>query len=190
MQNKKLYIDVATPGLDPLKHAVIQIAGIIVIDGEEKETFNLCVSPLPHREIDDKALEINGRTRQELKIFDSPAIAFKKLIKVLEQYVSKFDTKDKFHFIAYNSPFDNQFMREFFIDAGDRFFGSWFWVPDICIMRKAADKLCHERHWLANFKLATVAEYLEIDTSQMQLHDALADIQVTMAIEDKLRNLV
>ena len=43
---KNLWIDLETTGLDVKKHGVVQIAGIVEIDGEIQESFNFFTKPL------------------------------------------------------------------------------------------------------------------------------------------------
>jgi DNA polymerase III subunit epsilon len=182
--NKRLYIDCETTGVFPDKNAVIQIAGVVVIDGVEREEFNLRAAPFAGQIIEDGALKVNGRTREEIASYPAPVLTYRELIGIITKYVNRFDKGDKFHFVAYNSPFDNQFIREFFTRSGDKYFGSYFWTPDLCIMRQAAQVLNRERHLLKDFKLGTVAEYLGIHTAD--LHDAMADIRIAMLIEKAL----
>lgn len=183
--SKRMYIDCETTGVIPEKNAVIQIAGVVVIDGVEREEFNLRAQPFAGQIIEDAALKVNGRSREEIATYPSAIMTYREFVAIITKYVNRFDTTDKFQFVAYNSPFDCQFIREFFTRAGDKYFGSYFWTPDICIMRQAAVALDRERHLLKNFKLGTVAEYLGIHTAD--LHDAMADIRIAMKIEDELR---
>src|SRR6476646_9176007 len=93
---KLCFIDVETTGLFPWKAGIIQIAGIILIDGKEQETFNLMVNPFPEDVIEDAALRANGRDRDTLYKQLPPLDAFKQLEDILSKYVKKTDTEDKF----------------------------------------------------------------------------------------------
>lgn len=183
---KKIYFDCETTGIDPKKHALIQLAGIIVIDGIEQESFNFLMAPFPHQEVEAEALEVNGVTQEDLLSFPQPKIVFDELIKRMSRYVNRYNTKDKFHFVAYNSPFDSEFVRAFFENCGDKYYGSWFWTPDHCLMRWAAHRLAPVRHELSNFRLETVARRMGIDAESMDLHDAYTDIRLAMQIEQLL----
>jgi DNA polymerase III subunit epsilon len=186
---KKLYFDTETGGLDAKKNPLIQIAGVIVVDDVEQGSFNWTIAPFEGQVCEATALEVNGRTEIEVRGFNAHTTVMRNLQSVLAKYVDKFDKSDKLHLVAYNSPFDVEFLRQFFTNCNDKYFGSWFWVPDQCIMRYAGAVLAEHRHKLTNFKLGTVAEFLGIDISQMKLHDALADIRVTMEVERKLKEM-
>ena len=70
---KKLcFIDCETTGTDPKQHGLIQLAGVIVIDGEEKETFNYSIRPFLQDIIDDGALAVNKKIRQDIEAQSEP----------------------------------------------------------------------------------------------------------------------
>lgn len=183
--SKQAFIDLETTDLDPVKGGIHHIAGIIVIDGEEKETFNYHVQPFASDVINDEALKIAKITRENLVDYLPPAFVHFDLTQRMKEYVNKFDSSDKFQFLGYNSPFDNQFLREWFKKCEDNYFGSWFWSPDVCVMRKAADAFAEHRHKFVNFKLQTV--YRWIFGKEFEAHDALADIRATKEIYDYLK---
>lgn len=177
---KDLFIDVETTGLFDYKHGVTQISLILDIDGQTVERHNWQVKPFRSDEIDMRALEIQGRSLEEIQLSPEPRDVFDQLCDVLAKYVNKYSKTDKFNFLAYNSTFDNGFMRKFFNKNGDKYFGSWFWNPDICVMRLAMHHLRDQRHLLPDFKLGTVAKALDIhSTSGGGLHDAQTDIDLT-----------
>lgn len=80
--------------------------------------------------------------------------------------------------------YDDNFFRGFFLQNGDNFFGSWFWADSIDVLVLASTFLADRRADLPNFKLATVADFLGIDTTAGKLHDASFDIFVTKAVFD------
>lgn len=185
-QLKELYVDLETTGLTPGAHAVIQIAAIAYFGGQEVATFNDTGRPFTGQKIDAGALRQNGRTPEEIGGFQPALELHRKFTDFLATHVDRFTSSDKFHFIAYNSHFDNEHLREFFVRAQDKWFGSFFWTPDICVMRKAAQVLKAERHQIENFKLATVAKHVGVLTGQEKLHDALDDIRLTVALDREL----
>ena len=183
---KKLcFIDTETTGTDPQKHGLIQLAGFIVIDGEEKETFNYRVQPFVGDAVEDSALAVNKTTRVEISTYSAPRTVYLDFASLLSKYVDKYDKRDKFFFIGYNTRFDADFVRAFFEKNGDGYFGSWFWFPPIDVMNLAAVELMEERESLQNFKLATVAYTLKIQANG-ELHDALTDIRLTQKLYNSL----
>jgi DNA polymerase-3 subunit epsilon len=193
MNIKKIYIDVETTGVDYKTNGLIQIAGLIEIDGEEKETFDILMQPFNNKVITDKALEVNGRTIEEIKTFDQPQIAHKKLINILDQYVDRYNKRDKFLFHAYipgDGDFDGSFLRQFFLDCGNNYYGSYFFTPAIDISSICAIALSDKRSELENFKLETVARCLGIEINKDQIHNAVEDIRISKKVLDKSLEII
>lgn len=183
---KECWVDLETTGLNEEKYGVNQISGIIEIDGIEKEEFDFKVKPLPGVLINKGALEIQNVTVEELRTYPPAEEAYANLINILEKYVNKFDKKDKFFFFAYNARFDNDFLRSWFMQLEDKYFGSWFWYPPIDVMCLAMFYLRNKRAEMPNFKLHTVAKTFEISVSESTKHRAMDDIRLTKKIYEKI----
>jgi DNA polymerase-3 subunit epsilon len=192
---KACFLDCETTGVNPDKNGVTQFAGAIgSINGETGEfeaarTFNLEVSPFLTDEIEDEALKVQNRTREMIGAYPGPGDVYRTLLDIFTGYVNKYDRDDKMFLIGYNSPFDASFLRAFWTKNKDNYYGSLFFVPDICVMRMAAEHLKFYRHTFPDFKLATVAKRLGIETPEGLFHDALTDINVTIQIFNKLQNV-
>ncbi len=184
--SKLFYIDVETTGTNPKKHGLIQIAGIIEIDGREEERINLLVSPFEGDVIEDEALEVIGKDEKVLWSYEKPKIIYDRLIGYMEKYVDRYDRTDKFHFIGYNSRFDDSFIRSWFRKLDDVYYGSWFYWPAIDVSNLAAVSLIDQRSAMPNFKLMTVADYLGIDVDPDKAHDALYDVEITRLMHKTL----
>ena len=183
---KLSFIDLETTGTNHHIHTIWSFAAVFQVLGKDTETITFRCSPVQDAIIDPKSLEIGGINEQDLLQFENPSDCKAELESVMAKYVDRYNKMDKFHFIAYNSPFDMNFLREWFRKQGDDFFGAWFWFPDICVMRKAADSLMGQRHRLSNFQLMTVAKHLGLEVKEEEAHDALYDIDVTRQIYAKL----
>ena len=175
---KQYFCDLETTGTDPAKHGIIQIAGAIVIDGEMKETFDWKVRPLRGDMVSPEACKVTGVTIEQMREFPEAPVVFGQLLELLNRYVDKFNKKDKFFFVGFNSTFDDDFLRRFWEKNGDVYYGSWFWWPSIDVAVLAANKLGDARAGMPNFKLTTVAEYLGIK-AEGSAHDAGYDIELT-----------
>jgi DNA polymerase-3 subunit epsilon len=179
------FVDVETSGLDPKKNAILQLAAI-VRNGNTEHTFNKFLKPFADDKIHPDAVKKHGLDPTQSH-FLNPWAVYRDFIDFLKGFVDPYNKKQKLHFMAYNSQFDSDFIRNFFEKNGDKFYGSYFWYPDICVCRLAGFHLRNERSNLKNFKLQTVAEYLKIETKGNKLHDALYDIELTMEIWDKVK---
>ncbi len=177
VDNKILWIDTETTGLDPKRHGIIQIAGIVDIDGEVKEAFDIKIAPSADVEIDPAALEVHGISEDILLTYPEARVSFNGLQKVMSVYVDRYDKRDKFFMAGYNVHFDEQFIRSFFQRNNNNYYGSWFHWPVIdvaTLVGIASAKGALPA--LGNFKLSTICEHCGIS---IKAHDALSDIMAT-----------
>ncbi len=180
---KILYFDLETTGVLPGKHGIHQISGEIEIDGVTKEQFNFKVRPNPKAEITPEALEVGGVTKEQILAYPPMEEIFKQFISMLDKYVDRFNKTDKFFLCGYNNAsFDNNFLRGWFLQNGDKYFGSWFWANTIDVMVLATPFLANIRNKMDNFKLSTVAMACGISVDSDSLHDASYDIYLTKEI--------
>lgn len=142
----------------------------------------------PHRGkmVSPDALEHSKMTLDKLETFQDPLAAFKLLEGWLSKHISRYRKTDKSVFAAFNATFDYQFLRQWWLDAGNDYFGAWFLHPYSDIMQKAALVLLPERLKMENFKLGTVCRYMGVDFDNEQAHDALYDIRKTRELDKKL----
>lgn len=181
--SKLVFFDCETTGLNHWQSCIHQLSGLIEIDGEVVQQFNYRIQPHPAGLVSDEALEIGHTTRAELATFCTQANIHKEFTFILSQYVNKFDKADKYHLVGYNSAsFDNPFLRAFFKQCGDDYFGSWFWSCPVDVMVLAGQYLMEERAGMVNFKQSTVAQHLGIVIDETRLHDAVYDVEVLRSI--------
>ena len=185
--NKFCFIDLETTGTDIKECGIHQISGMIIIDGVVREKFDFRVKPFPNKRIEDKALEVGHTTREELETFESPQAIYTKLTGIFSKYVNKFNRQDKMFFCGYNvAGFDMPFLRQWFEDNGDKYFGSWFWSVPLDVIILAQAKLIDDRSSMVDFKQGTVAKHLGITIDENRLHDAMYDIEVCYDIYKKV----
>jgi DNA polymerase-3 subunit epsilon len=186
MSTKQLFIDLETTGADPAKHGVRQIAFLVYVDGVWVESFNFDVRPLPTDEIDRNGMISMGVDIDKMMEFETAEAVKTYLDQVLSKYVEKYDRNDKFYLLGYNVRFDEDFLRQWFLKLGDKFFGSYFWTPAIDVMGLAADVVMKHgsRSKMDNFKLATVCKIFGVKLDNAD--DALSDIRATNELYRKL----
>lgn len=184
---KLFFFDLETTGIRAYRHGIHQISGAIVIDGVERETFNFHVRPNPKAVIEAEALAVAGVTEEQVLAYPPMEEVYEQLVAMLLRYVDRYDKTDKFFLVGYNNAsFDNDFLRGFFLQNGDNYFGSYFWGNSLDVMVLATTATLGIRHTMPNFKLSTVATTLGIAVEEDKLHDATYDIYLTRAIYDKV----
>lgn len=180
---KLVFFDLETTGVNPGKNGIHQISGTVEIDGVEQEKFDFHVQPNPKAVIEEQALAVGGVTREQIMAYPPMYEVYSQFVAMLGKYVDKFNKKDKFFLVGYNNAaFDNQFLRGFFLQNGDNYFGSWFWANSIDVMVLATAFIGDRRKEMENFKLSTVAKFLGVNVDDASLHDAFYDIYLTKEV--------
>jgi DNA polymerase-3 subunit epsilon len=184
---KILFFDLETTGLNPDRNAIHQLAGYVEIDGVIKQKFDFKIQPHFNAVIDAKALEISGKTKEEIMQYPESKVVFGEFKRMLNQYTDPYNTKDKFFLCGFNNAsFDNQFLRGFFNVNGDKYFGSWFWSNTLDVMVLATQYLQNKRIEMPNFKLVSVASAMGLDVDVSKAHDGLYDIELTYQIYKRI----
>lgn len=184
---KILYFDVETTGTNAVLNDIVQLSGIIEIDGKVVDTFNLRAKPTHFDTIQREDLEVTGLTEEELKQYPDARETYQQFVAILSRHCNKFNKSDKFYPAGFNVGFDLDFLNQFFRKQGDVYFDSW-------VNWKAIDPLPFLRLLdldgklaLENYKLSTVCSHLGIE---IQAHDALSDITATREVILHIRDLV
>lgn len=180
---KLFYFDVETTGLNAYKNGIIQLACIVEIDGEVRCEKTWDIKTFPQDIIDDKALEINGKGRDDIYSFMHPEQAYGEIIACMTEFVDKFNRNDKFYPAGYNVKFDLDFLSAFFRKNNDNYFGSWFKSTPLDPMYYLAVLELKNKIKLENYKLETVCDNFGI---KVDAHDALSDIKATRELIHKL----
>ena len=178
---KRLYLDLETTGISAKQCSIVQIAVIVEIDDEVKDSLSIFVKPFEGCVIEPGAIALSDIIPKAQVSGELYKDAYRKVIKLLDSYVDKYNKRDKFFLIGYNVGFDDSFLRELWRRCNDSYYGSWFWWPPLDVAVLACQYLRHERRKLENFKLSTLADYLNIER-QGAAHDALSDVHLTMKI--------
>ena len=191
---KILFYDLKTTGINPDNAGIYEILGILTnIDinnvASELTRFNLKMNPMIfNKSIDEKVLKYNKTTIEELNKLSNPKNIFNEFTNILDKYCDKYNNVDKILLCGYNNlHFDNQFLRQFFLDNNDNYFGSYFWSNSIDVLSEASRYLFHYRPAMNNFKLQTVADVLNINSNNI-LKDEYYELQLTMEIYFHLIN--
>lgn len=181
-----LYIDVETTGLDAVKQDVIDIAILVEKDGTIVHKEKLSCRPHHPENAHPKALEINGRTMEQIMGFPDPIDTLYRFKEILINH----KTNEKFIFAGFNTSFDARFIKSWMEKCGDNSFGEYFELDEYGKPTQLYDcllifkKFSKERGvQILNNKLLTIAEFFEIEHDA---HEAMSDILVTHKITKML----
>lgn len=176
---KRLFLDVETPGLNPACGQILQVAYLIEVDNKVVLEENLLMRPdIPHC-LEPEALAVQGVTAEEVMARElTQARGYKKFINSLRLFVNKYDRKDKFQLVGYNTSFDKDWLYAWANAQGDKYLGSYIWWPPICVGQVAYLELEDARALFPDFKLATLYEAY-FGANLEEAHNALADIAAT-----------
>ena len=188
--NKIIFIDTETGGVNPEKAALIQLSGIIRIHKKDVEKFNFYIKPFENSEVNEKALEVQGRTLEELKTdkYVEEKEVYKQFINLLDKYIDKYDRTDKFIVAGYNVRFDVDILKAFFQRHGNNFLFSYLdssMLDPLYSIRLL--QIAEVLPVLENNKLETWCKHFGIE---LKAHDSLEDIEATKKLIGKLISLI
>ena len=184
MNGKKLFwFDTETTGLDPIKNDILTLAGVYEVDGKIIKGIDLKIKPFSYENISKEALEVNKLTLEQIKTFDEPLVAYKKLIAFFNSCVNRYDKSDKMIPAGYNVMFDVNFLFEFFKKCNDLYCGSYIDYHKLDVATIVLFFKIQGYFDFHGFKLEKVAKQLEIP---IIAHDAKEDILATRKVYYKL----
>lgn len=188
--DKIIFIDTETGGVNPEKAALIQLSGIIRIDKKDVEKFNFFIKPFENSEVNEKALEVQGRTLEELKTdkYVEEKEVYKQFVNLLDKYIDKYDRTDKFIVAGYNVRFDVDILKAFFQRHGNNFLFSYLdssMLDPLYSIRLL--QIAEILPILENNKLETWCKHFGIE---LKAHDSLEDIEATKKLIGKLISLI
>ena len=182
---KLLHLDCESSGLDPKQNALLQISGIVEVDGKVLQEFDLRLRPHPSAVISPEALRINHLDPERLH--DPERLthdeAYRKLKSIFLTYIDRYDKKDKFYLVGQNVHFDYGFLLALWERNQDTYLGSFIHYHKIdLIALTAALRLAHKLpndERLPSMKLDALCSYFEMEK---QTHDSMSDIRQTREI--------
>ena len=176
--SSQLWIDLETSGLGD-NAAVLEIACIVIIDGEQKHHFQSYVRPHKGATLDEKAFEVNKININDIWEFPDAETVIRDLLDYIDSFQRSFtlsghnvgfDTKKLFRFFCRNGHYGNYLTR--FRPGG----------VDTFILAKKVFK--NSRNKPEGFSLQKLCKYFEIEL--LNGHSALPDITATILLYNTL----
>jgi DNA polymerase III alpha subunit (gram-positive type) len=172
---KLLYLDTETTGVNPIDHSLHQVS-MIYEDQIGTQEFDFKIKP--YKDIFSPALKKGEIYIETLNQYPDQRESFSEFLTTLDSLVDSRDPRDKLFLIGYNISFDEQFIRQWFHDNDNNFYGSYFWNPSIDVMTLAMNRLMFKRSLMPNFKLETVCQMFNIYNTGQQ-HEGMNDVIMT-----------
>ena len=94
--NKYCFIDTETTGTEVNVHGLVQVAALMVYDGDIMDKIDLNMRPFPDKAFSATALETIGKTREELDAQPNPREQWAMFTSWLQKHVDRYDKLDKF----------------------------------------------------------------------------------------------
>lgn len=184
------FFDCETTGLDHKRHAIVQIAWIIKRGRDVIVKRSFDVAPDDTHDLNLKALEVNGFTLERL----NKGIAAPVMISRMAEDV-KFAMGGSEGLIpcGHNVKFDLDFLNTYVQKGSEKYFINYGPQSALMLARPVCTlALCHYLNYcgvlkLDNYKLANVCKEFSIPISA---HDALSDVEATVALLDKLDMMI
>jgi len=177
-----VWVDLETGGLDPFKHQIIQLAAVAT-DTDLKQIgdpleVKVIVEP---RRVTQEALDMNSYDPEDWRDAVSPTLCRKLFTSFLRDNstVRKISKRGKAYTVAalggHNVQFDVSFLRHLYADL---FFPADYHTYDTMAFAQCVSLVKGVK--FENLKLVTLAEHYGVSTASA--HDALADIQMTVEV--------
>ena len=179
---KLAFFDVETTNLNPCIGEITEL-GMIIDDGETRKNLgkiNLKFRPEKWDNIDPKALEVTGKTIEDLEAYPDRDESFEKLIAFMDEHINKFDRDDKMYAVAHNLWFDFNFTRQLFELYNEKhnskhYYFSYFHIEGFdTVAMMTYFKILLGREY-KNMKLGTLCEALKIPVDESKTHGAIYD---------------
>jgi DNA polymerase III epsilon subunit-like protein len=177
-----LAFDTETSGLDPEKHAILEIAIIPIINGHKEEPFVSYIKPHAGAVLDPRAMDINGLTFQQVQSFPDGEEVLDKLIKWL------YNHETVFNLLGHNVSFDRKFLYKLFCSYGRHSdFVTLIDSGDICTLEMAKRTFNGKSLKPSSNKLGDLCKFFDIKL--LDAHSALPDIEATYKVYQCLKAL-
>jgi len=175
---KVLAFDTETTGLQCPPHQIIQLAAVYYEDFQEVDSINILMRPtLPEHQISPEALDIQHRSLEDLRGYDSYDAGYRRFHEFLDKHVDKYNPGDKMYPMAYNGHFDMSFLNALFFAHEDKYLGSYinkFLIDPLALVRVLHMVGRTPFSWLTSCKLSEVCNLFSVP---LVAHDALNDIR-------------
>jgi len=179
LKDKTIFaFDTETSGLDPERFEILDLSLVIIHNLEVKFAKKLRFKP--EKDVDARALSINGLKMDDIKKYPEKQESFEKLMKIFRTF--KLNNQNRAYIMGYNVKFDIDMLVKLFQRFNDK-------LGNYVYLQKRLDPLYYipllefeKGISLPDYKLETVAKTMDIE---INAHDSMSDIMATWEIFKK-----
>lgn len=195
MEKHLIFLDLETAGLNPKRHAIIQIAAIAVdaklqpIEAfEAKIRFDLWRANKTSLRKNHYRKSVWAREAQEEKTVAHEFAEFLRRHATVTKVSSRGDDYRVSQLVAHNAAFDAAFFQALYTRLG-------IYLPAsrhvLCTMQRSIWYFAESPHLPPprDFKLATLCQYFGVPFHAAAAHEALADASATLGLYRKLSQI-
>lgn len=187
---KLLFLDTETTGLNFGHNEIVQMSGIVDIDGKRVDAFDIKFKPKYPERTSKEALEKQNVTVDTLLEYPSREQGFIKFMEILNKHCDRFDKNDKFYIVGYNVNFDRRFLNDLFEEFDNKFIGAYFWPESIDVMSLAVLFKLSGKLNSPNLKLTSVCDAFKLPFKEGTAHNSMYDIIQTYKLFYKIQDMV
>ncbi len=174
------FFDVETTNTNPCTGEMNEISMIIDQDKKPLKVINRKFRPINFDTIEQKALDIQGITIEELEGYPDRDESFQGLINDLDEVIDKYDSSDKLFAVAHNLWFDRGFLHELFRRYNIKhntkhYFFSYFHVEGFDTIPLMTQLNVVLGNHFDNMRLGTLCKALKIDFDDSKAHSSMYD---------------
>lgn len=183
---KQIILTVKTTGLTS-NAGIMELSAIIVHDDNVVDELHLQMNPTYATEINPDSLKYNGVTVSDVQGYPDHEDQFDNFVKFIDRHVDKYNKMDKLTVIGWNVRFAIDFLRDWFLQNGNTYYGSYFYTGEIDLLHVYGFLLRNMRHRLPNFKADTIARLIGVELKD---RDSLTDVYFYLDLYNELTDHV
>lgn len=176
---KLLFLDTETTGPDRDTCGLIQVSGIVDIDGKVVEEFDFSCRPLKGDMVYPEAMNLLGLNRELLDARPDPREAFDGVMKVFNRHINRYAKADKFYMVGQVVGFDHTVLDRWFKRHGEQYLFAYVHYHLIDLVALTAAFQVSGAFKLPSMKLQVVGQHFGIE---FKAHDSKHDIRATREI--------
>lgn len=182
MIRKLLVIDCETGGLDPIHHAIISLAAVVLEEGKPVGQLSILIAD-PTGAFEDEALKVNGFKKDEVL---AQGVTPARAVVRLTEFYQEHKMPARITLVGHNVSFDIGFLRRLYTLAGVKGFDKLYNYGGLCTKSCALLLEQAGRATFVSSSLANVCKGLGVPLARETRHSAMEDALACAAVLEKM----